>query len=223
MSPGVSAPFRRVWDLVIDALWPETCVICGSDQRLVDGGVCKDCLGKVLLAEPRIPPTPLNSLVVAYLYDDVMRGLVHQFKFGGKPRFAGLLSDLLIRRIEQMQLPLDEVDLVPVPDHPTRRRERGYNPAGLLARELAERLRLPIETTLVQRVQYGPHQSLLADEERRKMHIDTFRAKAPLEGEEGTKLLLVDDVMHTGTTLQRAASALHRVGWQSVGALVLCG
>ncbi|MFH0882878.1 MAG: ComF family protein [bacterium] len=216
-------PIRRVWDLVADALWPSACIVCGSDQRLVDGEVCENCLGKVLQAEPRITIPPLTSLTVVYLYDDVMRTLIHRFKFGGKPRIASTLADLMIRRLEQINTTPKDVHLVPVPDHPTRRRERGYNPAELLAEELSGRWGMILHDGLLQRIHYGPHQSILSDDERRRMHHDTFRAKAPMEDEESTKLLLVDDVLHTGTTLKRAASALHRSGWQDVGALVLCG
>jgi ComF family protein len=223
MSLIAFTPVRRVWDLVADALWPSACIVCGSDRRLVDGEVCENCLGKVLQAEPRKPIPPLTSLMVVYLYDDVMRSLVHRFKFGGKPRLAGTLADLMIRRLQQMNRTPEDVCLVPVPDHPTRRRERGYNPAELLAAELSVGWAKDLNSGLLQRIHYGPHQSILSDDERRRMHQDTFRAKAPIEGEESTKLLLIDDVLHTGTTLKRAAQALHRSGWQDVAALVLCG
>lgn len=222
MRSAVS-PFRRFLGYVADAIWPSACILCGSDERLVDREVCEDCLGKILHAEPRLTLPPLKSIDVLFLYDDVTRALVHRFKFGGKPQLASTLAELMVRHLERLGRLPEDVLLVPIPDHPTRRRERGYNPAELLTDEFAKRLNLPLERNLLQRIHYGPHQSILTDDERRRMHRNTFGAKAPVPGEEGRMLLLVDDVMHTGTTLKRAASSLQHVGWNDISALVLCG
>lgn len=223
MSTAISSRVRGIVSLIAEAIWPSRCVVCGSEERLVHGEVCETCLGSLLPGEARKTPKELGRLEIAFAYEEVLRQIVHRFKFEHAVSLAMPLAERLADRLEQMRFRVGNAVLLPVPDHPTRRRERGYNPSGELARGLGRLWQRPVRSDIVQRVHYGPHQSILSDNERRKMHVNTFVAKPPVPGEETTPLLLIDDVIHTSTTLRRCASSLRRAGWQQVDAAVLSG
>jgi ComF family protein len=208
---------------VADALWPRECIVCGSDDPVIAGEVCVRCWGGFLAAEPRKTPKPLQNLQVAFAYDPVMQTIIHRFKFEHATKLAQPLAQRFAGRIEQMRFRVEDSAIVPVPDHPTRKRERGYNPRYELARFLAERWERPLRPDVVQRSGYGPHQANLPTHERRNMPRNTFRASAPESGEESTHLILIDDVVSTGTTLTRCASALRRAGWKKISAMCLSG
>lgn len=216
---GISAAVQSI----ADAIWPRTCLVCGRDEHLTYPEVCDVCLGSLLPAEGRPTPKVLGRLDVAFAYEETLRMIIHRFKFEHGLALAVPLAEKLAERIERLEIRTDHAHLVPVPDHPTRRRERGYNPAEVLTQALGKRLNRPVRTEIVHRVHHGPHQSILTDSERLKMHTHTFKAEPPMPGEETTPLLLVDDVIHTSTTLRRCAGALKRAGWQQVDAIALSG
>jgi ComF family protein len=117
----------------------------------------------------------------------------------------------------QHPMPADVV--VPVPLHATRLRERGYNQAGLLARELAQQTKLSIdEQTLARERATAPQVELNARQRRENVH-DAFRCSS--DGLAGSRVLLVDDVCTTGATLEACAIALRKGGARSVQALTL--
>jgi ComF family protein len=108
---------------------------------------------------------------------------------------------------------------VPVPLHWTRRLERGFNQADLLARGIARALDRPVEGSLLRRVRRGPRQLGLSRRERRRVLRGVFAA-APAA--RGRRILLIDDVVTTGATLEAGALALRRAGARSVVAFAIC-
>lgn len=105
--------------------------------------------------------------------------------------------------------------VVPVPLHPTRERERGFNQAGLIAREVAKRLRLPLRAVLLMRTKARPDKHILSNEERWRIVRGAF-ATRPGSQVDNKRVLLVDDVMTTGATLDACAKALLEAGAKSV-------
>jgi ComF family protein len=99
--------------------------------------------------------------------------------------------------------------IVPVPLHPLRLRQRGFNPAGLLAATLGRDLELPVDFAALTRIRNTPSQTQLARSQRTRNLSGAFRArKRSLPG----RIWLVDDVVTTGSTLREAARALRRAG-----------
>ena len=105
--------------------------------------------------------------------------------------------------------------IVPVPAHPRRLRERGFNPAGLLARPLARELRVPCHTHLLVRIRDTPSQTRLDRRARRSNLRGAFRC-----GDLPARIVwLVDDVRTTGSTLEEAARTLRGAGAAQVHAI----
>jgi len=232
------------WPLLAlaDLLWPERCLLCGADPAAVPwlaaGGrarglrawdrphLCAACAG-------RLAPAPsLHRLAVAdgaglavaagRPADAELVRLVSAMKYQGVRGAAWTLSALLVaaaRRLPAAEWSGGAV-LVPVPLHPSRRRERGFNQAELLARLAGERLGCPCATEALRRRRATPQQAKLAvaGPTRARNVAGAFAAPASPAG--ATRAVLVDDLATTGHTLGAAAAALAAGGWTVVGALV---
>ncbi|HEB84603.1 MAG TPA: ComF family protein, partial [Bacteroidetes bacterium] len=142
------------------------------------------------------------------------------YKFAHGLSLAEPLAEHLARRCVEARLRFPRGVLVPVPDHPSRRRERGYSPSGRLAAAFADHVGLPCRPELARRLHAGPHQSKLSDEERRKVPGKAFAVQPPDDPD--MVLVLFDDVIHTGTTLKRLAQAARKAGWKRIEAVCLC-
>lgn len=160
-------------------------------------GVCLDCL--------RAPP-PFAASRAAFVYRFPMDRLLPRLKFHGDLAAGRLLSQLMAEAFADAPRPQA---LVPVPLHPSRLRQRGYDQALELARPLARALDLPLRADTLRRVRATSAQSELDAATRRHNVRSAFFARA---GELPGHVALVDDVMTTGATLAEAAGALHRAG-----------
>ena len=150
----------------------------------------------------------------------ILRDLIHRFKYGGEIWLGTLLSDFLTQGLRDPRLKGRSFDaVVPVPLHPLRRREREFNQAEVLSRELARNNELAFCEAL-ERLRYTVTQTHF-DRRRRMQNLrDAFglRRNAPVQGKD---LLLVDDVLTTGSTLDECARVLLAAGARSVRALTV--
>jgi ComF family protein len=150
----------------------------------------------------------------------VVRDLIHRFKYGGQVWIGALLSDFLSQGLEDSRLKGRSFDaVVPVPLHPLRKREREFNQAEILSRELARRSGLAFCEAL-ERLRYTMTQTHFDRRSRMQnlRHAFGLRRKAPVQGKD---LLLVDDVLTTGSTLDECARVLLAAGARSVRALTV--
>jgi ComF family protein len=107
--------------------------------------------------------------------------------------------------------------VVPVPLHPRRRRERGYDQAAILARHAGRSIDVPVEPAAARRVRYTKQQATLQQAQRTRNVAGAFAAEDWVAGE---RILLVDDVYTTGATLEACALALQDAGATSITGLV---
>ena len=179
----------------------------GADRS---GGTCGACR--------RHPPAFAYARAAAH-YGDHAREALHAFKFGGRRALAVPLGDLLAEL--GPALPLEAVDvIVPVPLHPRRERERGFNQSWLLARRVAAAWRVTARAdVLTRRVATAP-QTALGAEARRLNVGGAFRVRRP-ELVAGRHVVLVDDIMTTGATAGACARALRDAGAAIVGVVTV--
>jgi ComF family protein len=139
------------------------------------------------------------------------------FKYRGRVSLAKPLAELMIAALPH---PI-EIDLiVPVPLHPSRLREREFNQALLLADRLARHLAKPLVYTSLERMVPSDPQSTLSRKERLKNLRRAFSVRRP-GAIEGKRILLIDDVFTTGTTVNECAKALKGAGAEAVSVLTL--
>ncbi|MDI5934078.1 ComF family protein [Halomonas kalidii] len=177
------------------------CPCCAELQPgQLAGRLCGVCL--------RLPPA-YDRARVPLRYEGEVAGLVRRFKFHASPRAGTVLLDLLMAGLSAEALAWPAA-VVPVPLHPRRARERGFDQAGWLARRLARRSGRPLieaERRRDTRSQRG-----LDRRERRANLRGAFRVEAALP----SRVVLVDDVMTTGATLDALAVACRRAGAERV-------
>lgn len=149
------------------------------------------------------------------MYEGAARDAVHALKFDGVSAVAAAMAGEMARVFLAWAPPVSEV--VPVPLAPSRRRRRGYNQSQLLARELARVTGLPVRPKALRRRRATPPQARLADEDARRNNVEG--AFAPQRVSPGAAVLLIDDVMTTGATLDACARALREGGSGPVFAL----
>jgi ComF family protein len=188
---------------------PPWCRCCGAPLGIE--GLCGACRGR----RPRFAYAR-----AAVLYGDLVREAIHAFKFGGRRGMANPLGDLLAG-LGLSALPGAAPDaLVPVPLHPRRARERGYDQALLLARRLERAWGVPVVAdALLRAVPTQPQTDLDAAARRRNVR-DAFAVRRP-ELIAGRHIVLVDDVLTTGATAGECARSLYRAGAAAVGVLTV--
>ena len=143
--------------------------------------------------------------------------LIQRLKFSGELGLAPLLADLLADRIRARDTPLPEL-LLPVPLHPARLRERGFNQATQLARRLGGRLDIALDYRLCRRHRRTAPQSLLPVGERRGNMLGAFSVAGNVPA---GHIAIVDDVMTTGHTVGELARQLRRAGAQCIEVWVI--
>lgn len=219
----------NMWSKFALRVLPPVCALCGSRT---EGPleICADCDADL----PRIPhpcrscgvplppgagtcgrclrrPPAYDALVAPFLYAPPLSGLVTGLKFRKQLRHARLLGELLGRTLAGAGHRPE--CLLPVPLHPARQRQRGFNQALELARPLADRLQIPLAAASLHRTRATDEQSGLAANRRRANVRDAFAVAGPCPG---AYVAIVDDVVTTGHTVEEIARVLRRSGVRRV-------
>jgi ComF family protein len=197
-----------------DWLAPRTCVGCEQESGDPMCSRCRRALRTDSLAR-ELDGAPVISVAA---FHGPLRSAVHRFKYGDRPDLARPLADLLRPALAELELGAAE-RLVPVPLHPTRLAERGYNQAALLARELTRGTAARCAPRALQRVHATRAQATLSREERRRNVGEAFQLRRA-RGWVGRRVVLVDDVVTTGNTARACMRVLGAAGAQVVA--ILC-
>ena len=190
-------------------LEPPYCANC-SDPGV--SGVCDSCR-----RQRRFSTSDLLGIRSPYLMEGLLREAVLAFKYRNYRAGAPCLANLMAKYL--MSDPIPGNTLVPVPLHPKKLRERGYNQAGLLAKEVGRVTGINVEDKLLVRIRNTPPQVLSGQRSQRR--DNTAGAFSCPQDIEGLACILVDDVCTTGSTLGACAEALVAAGAESVWALTL--
>lgn len=234
-----TSAFRNPFRGLVSLFYPSFCAVCGAAIG-PDECLCASCAGKA----PRICPPfcakcsqpfagaitgsftcancadralHFEAAVSAYRSRGVVREVIHSFKYSRQVHLRHLLGRWLGETLADPRLAGRRFDLiVPVPLHPARQRERGFNQAELLARELHRSSRLPMRNVL-QRTRYTTTQTQFDRNQRMENLRGAFRLRRGSNVQD-LRMLLVDDVLTTGSTLSECASVLREAGALSVHA-----
>lgn len=226
-------PLRKLAGLIAGWLYPRAacCLCCGDPRRAgIEDCLCPAC--RMKLKEWKIPPEacgrclspvkpgrpcafcrgplmgPIQRVYAPYRFGGEVRQLIHQMKFNACEEAVPLLAQAMADA-----LPDRDFDCVsPVPLHPRRQRQRGYNQALLLCRALSLRTGIPVLEPL-RRNSYHRPQSLMPADQRRKNVEGAFSCHLDVSG---LRVLLVDDVRTTGSTAFVCAGTLMENGADSV-------
>ena len=207
--------FARFVTTCSSLLIPPQCVLCGAAGQRGPLDLCEGCEADLPWRTPAFErlQDPLDGLFAPFAYRAPLAALIRQWKFHGARHHAQWLGILLARERQRLAPALPDC-VVPIPLHPHRRRERGFNQSGELARVLAREVRRPCRPELLRRVRDTRTQSLQPEIERYFNLVGAF-AGLPCRG---LAIALVDDVFTTGSTMAAAAEVLVNAGARSVEA-----
>lgn len=208
---------------LLNLFYPELCQNCQRHLNNEEQVLCLHCVLKLpktnfhLLAENKasdifIGRIPIESATtfVYFTKDGMIQHLLHQFKYRGKKRIGLLFGNLLAMDVSDCEW-IKEIDvIIPVPLHKKKERSRGFNQAEIFARGLGTTLAIEVRTDAVTRIKFAASQTTKSRQERLENVTGIFRARAH-HNLENKHILLVDDVLTTGATLESCALELLKI------------
>ena len=194
---------RRLAEGALDLLYPRKCVGCGRAGAFL----CDVCIAEA----PRAADTTgvgLQLVLAPFEMKGAVQKAVHRLKYNGVRGLSHPMGIAMVQHLERHGVAPDLI--VPVPLHRSRQRERGYNQAALLAREVGGWMRVPVDVGLLERTESAGPQARSASREERQANVaGAFRARREAIGK---SVVIVDDVTTTGATLQECAAVLRKAG-----------
>lgn len=231
---------------ILDIIYPVRCPVCGEIVIPKGDRICPSCIAKIpYVKEPRCmkcsKPLELEEKeycsdcerkqyhfdkgLSVWVYNDEMRQSIANFKYHSKKEYAKFYVNEMVRLYDKMIMKLAPDVVVPVPVHRSKYLERGYNQADILAKGIGKALGLPVMSHLLIRNRKTLPQKKLSNKERLRNLQEAFRfdQKELIRNHvKITKVLLVDDIYTTGSTIEACTNVLKANGIEQVYFLVIC-
>jgi len=229
--------FKRYWQTAMDYVFPRECFGCGREGEWLcsacfdslkffhpmpcflcnrenfSGGVCPECRAVY----------GIDEIIVATAYEHSIAGqIVEQYKYNFLESAGEILARILAKQIcrQGAAMRLANARLIPIPLHPRRYAERGYNQAAVIAAGLARRFGCQADENLLKRIKYTRQQAKLDRPERNENIKEAFAVSVRVGIPETA--VLVDDVLTTGATFAEAARVLKAAGVKCVICVAVC-
>jgi len=206
MKESISALGRAFLNLI----YPINCSICETRLR-ENKGLCEDCIAKI----------DKNRFgQAACQYEGLLKQSIRLFKYKGVHSLSGAFSSLILDFVDR-NIDMKKIDtIIPIPLHSAKKRERGFNQAYLLSLPIAKRYNISISTNNLVKTRLTKAQSNLNRTQRLKNLKNAFTVK-DAGSLKGKRVLIVDDVYTTGTTVNKAAYALRKAGVSDIKVVAL--
>ncbi len=221
-------------NFLIDLLFPRRCPICDRPVDKIGNDICKACLPKIRYVESPYClkcGKPLKDDAKEYCMDcinathifdrgralyeyDTVKEAIYRFKYEGRKEYATFFGRQLAKRLSKEILSWKPDAILPVPLHKDRLKERGYNQAFLLARELGRALNIPVNEEILYRKRATIPQKELNVKERQNNLKNAFKIR-----QNDVKLktiIVVDDIYTTGSTMNGIAQCLKEAGTEKI-------
>lgn len=238
--------FHRITRIAFDILFPPLCMHCGSYLNGHPLPLCKSCYETIIKNTSLFCPIcgirmatngeicihgkkdakPYPYLLgAASRYDDpVVRSCIHTCKYQGQYAATKVLSRLLVEYALHLN-PRPAIfattpTVVPIPLHPGKERERGFNQSALIAQAFAQTMEFAYDELLVKLIDNDPQAKTRTREERFERMHGAFAIPRP-QDVQNKNIILIDDVSTSGATLSEAAQTLKAVGAKRILALVI--
>ena len=240
VKSGVAASLRRLGGAALDLLYPPVCLSCDAPVATANA-LCADCFRKLRpISAPMCPvlglpfevslgpdarsaeaiadPPPFDRARSAVVYNDVARSLVGKLKYGDRPELARFCARLMVQAGHELWG--DDALLVPVPLHRRRQFARRYNQSTELTRALSRLTGTPADPALVLRRKNTRQQVGLSGDARARNVAGAFAPHPDVIARlRGRRVIIVDDVITTGSTVKAVTKALKKGGAERVDVL----
>lgn len=218
----------KIFNKIASIIYPPKCIFC---QKILNHStllhICSDCYSGLPFAQMAVLATSqeneenfCDGAVSVFQYTGVVKESLIRFKFYNEPSYYKTYAKLIADRFAKMA-DIKQYDMVmSVPLHKHKEFSRGYNQAYLISKELGRELKLPEGSKLIKRYRNTEAQSLLDKQKRSQNVKGAFTIKFP-EKVAGKSILLVDDILTTGSTLEECSRELKNAGAIKVTAVVV--
>lgn len=225
---------NKVLKTILDFIFPIQCISC----KIPGNHLCDKCFSKIPLRDKKQCPicnkeqadnelcqscqqqTCLDKIIICSDYEnETLQKTIHAFKYSNVKDLDQILGKILINKYQQGNK-LPEPIIIPTPLHRKRQLERGFNQCKLLAQVFANSFNLTVDNRIIFRQRNNAHQADLNKKQREKNIKGCFKIKnkAVIENK---NIILIDDVITTGATLNEQAKLLKQAGAKQIWAIVL--
>ena len=208
---------------IMDLFFPPICGICG---KLNKDGLCNKCkiqLEKVAendILKQDLEDIYIKELIYIFKYEGIIRKLILDYKFHEKPYMYVCFVNFVLKN-EKIFEKLQSYDtIIPVPISKKRMKERGYNQSLLIAKKLSREVKIPLQANCLLKTKNIIEQSKLNKEQRKQNIQNVYELK---NGEilNNKRILLIDDIYTTGSTVNECAKILQQARPEKIDVLVL--
>ena len=214
---------NTVGNSFISLLFPNQCLVCREGDFFSQDPICLDCLQHMtpLPIEDRVQELTVNDGIDIVLsgwdFGDELRTAIHSLKYEDRARIGFFLGSLLGDQLHKNTI--QELDyLIPVPLHPVKFRDRGFNQARWIANGLGKAVQKPVRTKIMKRIKHTISQTTLDQKERLNNMKKAFWINQDVTNK---NIGIVDDVLTTGATISSMASLLKNAGAKTIVALTV--
>lgn len=218
----------RFIETILNLIYPPRCIFC---QQLLDHSagihICAQCCGRLPFSENRMIRISredeighCDGALSVFEYTGMVKESLIRFKFYNKPGYYTTYARLIADRLGKLTDPGEYDMVISVPLHKHKEFIRGYNQAYLISKALSRIIKLPECSKLLRRERYTEAQSLLDRQKRNQNVRGAFSVMSP-EKVRGKSVLLVDDILTTGSTLEECSRVLKQAGAVKVFAVVV--
>lgn len=211
---------KTILNELSNLFFPNCCAVCDSKLLPAEEGVCLRCLHKLPKTNNFDEPDNLAETLLAgrfpfervatfcvYSKQGVLQPLIHELKYNNKKEIGILLGKMFGKDLIGSNF-IKNIDfIVPVPLHPKREKKRGYNQARMIAEGLSKATSIPVSNNNLVRSIFNPTQTKRTKTQRWENVKDIFDVVSPKDYAD-KHILLVDDIITTGSTLEACAHAL---------------
>ena len=217
--------FNKLLKYIKSVLIDPHCLACGAALEIDEKVICNQCKHTTIadlfaspmlkhkdnIVEQRLMGLALFETAASLMpfeQNTLSQQLIHDLKYNNYKAIGSLLGEAIATQIKQSNTHTQIDYIVPLPLHPKRIAQRGYNQSELIAAEVSRQLNIPLQTTNLYRTRNNESQTQKNAEERKKNVEDLFAQHNPTLFENKT-ILLIDDVLTTGSTIISCCKALN--------------
>lgn len=231
---------RKILEGLIDCVYPPRCPICNKIIPLGGSNICTVCSKKVTYVEEPYclkcgkPVDDERELCCdcsqkehnydegrsTFIYDEYMSRSVYRFKYNSKKEYAKFYGEEIFKRLNKKIISWNAEAIIPVPIHKMRMKQRGFNQANLLAKELSKYTKIPVKNNIVYRKNQTKVQKNLSAKERENNIKKAFIVKK--NSVELNSVIIIDDIYTTGSTVDAISACLKAAGVKKVYVVTLC-
>ncbi len=205
---------------IISLIFPTRCPVC-SEVIFPHEDFCGKCRGEITPYTSKNSISGANSFTAAFEYNGKISPAIILLKQGVKGNAVYALGKALAKSLENNGISQKIDVIIPVPLYKSDKRQRGFNQAELIAKEVGRQLKIDVSADTVEKIRKTKAQKTLTQKERKVNLKDAFEVKFP-EKIKGKRVLLIDDVCTTGSTLSNISRILRNSGAAEIHCAVCC-